>query len=205
MEHLSYLLAHIVIDESVINQRYGFHDNIALIIAASQGHDEIVQLLLDAKANIEITTHNNTALDEAIKNKKLSTTSILLSYGAIIHNPQQLFDFLQDSELCDQRDPDVLNSLYYLSAQLSQMQNHDILLNKVNSYLQKLQQLTYVHQTNLTNTVEQATHQVIPDVLCDVVSQLDMCLERLSIFRPKEIDTLITEAPAKRQKIQPTP
>ncbi|MHB1946804.1 MAG: ankyrin repeat domain-containing protein [Gammaproteobacteria bacterium] len=186
-----------------------------LMWAAFKGHRKQVQQLIEVKANLELqNTRRNTALDEAVNNQKLSTVSLLLSHGAVIRHPQQLFDFLTKKTkddllygelLCDQRDPDVLVSLKFLCEQLSksldrkdsdsERKENMELLSKAITYYDKLKKLTDLYREQAVSTLSESIGKISLDVV-GLFADYDAPLQnpRVGFFKPGEIDAQISEA-----------
>jgi hypothetical protein len=179
-----------------------------LMWAAYKGDRALTRTLIEEyKAKLEIRNNKgNTALDEAVEGKKLETISLLLKQGALVQNPQKLFDFLtkekrrnSDELLCDQRDNDVLVALDCLFKQLNALvangceDNIKNLHNEVKIYLEKLRKLNEIHQKKLVDEVDAATGKIITSVLLDMVAAFDAPLEdpRVRFFKPAEIDSLL--------------
>src|SRR5579872_2603396 len=176
----------------------------ALISAAREGHREVVQILIDAKVQLNAwNKKKNSALDEAISNKKLSTVALLLSHRSFIQFPGLLINFLileiRDERDPDHRNPDLLVVLPVLASLKNEYNNpHNYLnsfikkqLEEVDSYLTKLKTLTAIHQKETFNAVYEATNSIIPTTVLKIITEYDDPLQRLKFFKPAEIDELL--------------
>ncbi len=149
-------------------------------------------LIVNAKANIELADKfGDTALD---KLTAAPLISLLLSHHAKIGDPEKLLNILRKH---DQRDPDVLISLGYLSNYLDnreeKQESDKNLHHEVKTYMEKLKKLTERHQKNLIHSLSQVT-TIAPDCM-KIISEYDMPLEepRVQFFKPADIDPLLQE------------
>jgi ankyrin repeat protein len=89
----------------------------ALMLAATGEEEAIVQALIDAKADVNmLNRYRCSALDYAIKAKRLSIITMLLNNHVIINSPRALLSFLKE---CPRHDPNLISCLTILCRQES--------------------------------------------------------------------------------------
>lgn len=166
-----------------------------LMYASRKDSLNMITILIEAKANLEIENlDHERALDLAIKADKLPIISLLLSHGAIIHSPYNLFNFLQ---LQHQGKSDVLFSLECLCQQLKDSHKNPELLNEAENYLVKLKKLTNLCQDYVASFIDEALQKQVPKDLVKLMSQYEPLVDRYSFFKPKEVDGLVTQLETK--------
>ena len=68
----------------------------------SQGHLEVMMMLLDAGADVNCLDHQNlTPLHQAVIHGNRDAAELLLCYGANVHNAEGITDIMSAAELVD--------------------------------------------------------------------------------------------------------
>ncbi|MHB1946653.1 MAG: ankyrin repeat domain-containing protein [Gammaproteobacteria bacterium] len=192
-------------DPNIVND----DDDTPLMVAAAKGNRLLTEILiLKGKAELEKEDGEScTAISWSINNKQLSTTALLLRQGAkiVIEDQEIFFRFLGS---CDPRDPDFL---FVLDGMCKQLRNKEVFLleeeeepddeeemsflEKVESYMKKLQKLSLLDQKKVTEEIDKATNKKIYVDLLNVISSYDVALShrQREDFVNDDIDSLLLE------------
>jgi len=198
------------------------YGNTALMTSVAGGYDDITrELIVAGGAKLELeNAKGNTAVDYALKKRKLSTLSLLLSHGALIRQPKRLFNFLYDQQdeetsLCDQRDPDLLISLTHFCEQLQKHLNlvgaeeeapvYSQLLAQASTYRDKLNKLTDSTRKKAVAEIDAVTGNIISPTLLAIIGEFDAPLQdqRIRFFKPEAIDSLLLLKEESKNEMHP--
>lgn len=163
--------------------------NIPIMFAAAHNNLEMVRCLIDAKTELEITNKKGEAVfDCALKSENLDMLWSLLEAGAIIRNPQKLYDLLKTR--ADQDNPTVIGILWTL---LQSAMREVTMLHESDYSDLMICQLALSEKINNWKKMDQLLDEVIklPDVLRHMVLEYSFLPGKRGFFGNKTISKQI--------------
>lgn len=175
------------------NLKNSINKNTVLMESLSN-HVCVKALLQNTKIPLDLeikNEKNQTALDIALQNHYRPQVHLLLTHGAIIRNPQLMYNHLLDFSENDYRTFSDMNTLYRQHSHLDIDSNQPI--------LRKIHQLDELHKKNIYQSIDQGTskNKPMPTVLLDIVAKyinplkIELKNKKQSFFNLKKINPVI--------------
>lgn len=148
-----------------------FYGRPLLRSAAVYGNIQLAQLLISEKVSLDSKdSKGETALDYAVFQGQIDIINVLLTYGATIQKPKELYDFLRIV-----KGPKTFLPLVALYKQqkksLETTGEYKELNQREFVRLEKIARLHELHQANIYRSIDNGTKGVMPDALLHLISQ----------------------------------